>query len=340
VDYTYDALGNRERVKETVGRDTTTTDYAANRLNQYTRSNERGGPATTYAYDRNGNLTGQNGRGAKADASYRYNAQNQLTAAETNGTRMEFFYDAKGRCVSRKQSVSRNAGAGKWTPSATDSRALIYDGWSLVAERRLDGTAVANYVHGARIDEILAMVTPTATYYPSHDGLGSTVALTDGRGGVVERYRYDAFGQPAILGKDYVPRAVSVADYRFLFTGREWLASTGIYDYRNRMLSPAFSMFLQTDPIRLDGRDFNFYRYVANDPANFTDPLGLTGWDPSKMPLPPYQCTLDIGKACRAACWGAGGACGLLCPTSGPGAAGCLFLCVASASYCSDSCPP
>jgi RHS repeat-associated protein len=62
---------------------------------------------------------------------------------------------------------------------------------------------------------------------------------------------------------------------RFLFTGREWLAPLGLYDYRNRTYSPTLGRFLQTDPIRFHAGDVNLYRYVANNPVSAVDPLGL-----------------------------------------------------------------
>ncbi len=272
VDYSYDALGNRDRVRETVGPDTTTTDYDANRLNQYTRSSERSTKPIGFSYDRNGNLTTLDGRSPATDASYRYNALNQLIAAETAGGRMEFYHDPKGRCAVRRQ--HDKATQGKWVPSASESQILLYDGWNLVSERRLDGTDVANYIHGERTDEILAIATTTGKYYSVQDGLGSAVALTDSKGVVVERYRYDAFGQPMIFGGDYKTAAKSVANYRFLFGAREWIGSVALYDHRNRMYNPELGRWLSRDPILFsDGP--NLFSYIGNDPINGTDPFGL-----------------------------------------------------------------
>jgi RHS repeat-associated protein len=67
---------------------------------------------------------------------------------------------------------------------------------------------------------------------------------------------------------------------RFLFTGREWIAPLGLYDYRNRTYSPTLGRFLQTDPIRFDAGDGNLYRYVANNPVNWIDPQGTIVWKP------------------------------------------------------------
>lgn len=41
------------------------------------------------------------------------------------------------------------------------------------------------------------------------------------------------------------------------------------------MYHPQLGQFLQRDPIRYRGGDFNLYNYVRNSPVNRTDPLGL-----------------------------------------------------------------
>jgi RHS repeat-associated protein len=63
---------------------------------------------------------------------------------------------------------------------------------------------------------------------------------------------------------------------RFLFTGRDWLAELGLYDYRNRVYSPDLARFLQTDPIRFSAGDVNLYRYVGNNPINRWYSMGLS----------------------------------------------------------------
>src|SRR5437016_9935202 len=62
-----------------------------------------------------------------------------------------------------------------------------------------------------------------------------------------------------------------------MFTGREWIAELGVYDYRNRYYHPALGRFLQTDPKGFDAGDMNLFRYVADDPVDLTDPTGLYG---------------------------------------------------------------
>lgn len=60
-----------------------------------------------------------------------------------------------------------------------------------------------------------------------------------------------------------------------LFTGREWIASLKLYDYRARMYNPELGRFMQPDPKHFAAGDYNLYRYCHNDPVNHSDPLGL-----------------------------------------------------------------
>jgi RHS repeat-associated protein len=166
------------------------------------------------------------------------------------------------------------------------SLAMTYDmRWNLLCERRLDGTQVAEYVHGLRTDEILAASVLVAgtkgkkakeslqTVYPLADGLGTTVALTNEAGEVLQRYRYTAFGQPSTLS---VSKA-SVA-YRFLFTGREWLAGVGLNEHRNRYYQPGMGRWLTTDPIGLSDGE-NLYLYCKSRPVDMNDPTGLVTFE-------------------------------------------------------------
>jgi RHS repeat-associated protein len=171
-----------------------------------------------------------------------------------------FAYDGRNRCVTR-------------TINGT-ARYFTWDNWSLIEERDNSGTLLEKYVHGAVIDEILVRYNGSPIYY-HHDGLGSVTHLTDSAGSIVESYTYDVYGEASFFDSTSSPQPTSLQGNRFLFTGREWLGDVGLYDYRNRMYSQNLGRFLQTDPIRIGGKDVNLYRYVQNSVANQTDPLGL-----------------------------------------------------------------
>jgi RHS repeat-associated protein len=129
-----------------------------------------------------------------------------------------------------------------------------------------------------RASQLFCMTTTTSgSVYYHHDGLGSTVVLTDASGAKIESYTYDVFGTVSIFDAAGFLQSSSSVGNRFLFTGREWITELGLYDYRNRIYSSELGRFLQTDPIRFDAGDVNLYRYVGNDAVKDNDPKGLQG---------------------------------------------------------------
>jgi RHS repeat-associated protein len=152
---------------------------------------------------------------------------------------------------------------------------FAYDGWNLIEEHSATGSELARYVHGVRTDELLVRTTTAGTFYYHHDALGSTIALTDSTGNVIERYSYDVYGAPTFEDGNGNAISNSASGNRFLFTGREYLVELGLYDYRNRAYSQNLGRFLQTDPLRFEGKEKNLYRYVFNSVSNLIDPFGL-----------------------------------------------------------------
>lgn len=163
--------------------------------------------------------------------------------------------------------------------SSGESRALTYDtAWNLLAERTPNGAQVGDYIHGQRIDEILASNLKSQVVYPLVDGLGSVAALIDEKGKAIERFRYSAYGQPINLSATHQTATVSVSGYRFLFTGREWLGSVTLNEHRNRYFNPVMGRWLSNDPIDFQG-GLNLYAYVSGNPISRNDPYGLKEFD-------------------------------------------------------------
>ena len=247
VGYTYDDVGNRTEVNDTVNGNAS---YSANNLNQYTSAG-----STSYDYDDNGNLTSGNG-------TFVYDAQNRLTSASVAVTNETLGYDSKNRVVQRSIGGTTTY--------------LIYDGWDLIEERNGSNAVLATYVHGAKEDELLTRTDSSGnTVYYHHNALGSVTDLTNASGAVVEKYKYDAFGAPTITTASGGALTLSAYGNRFMFTGREYLAELGLYDYRNRDYSPSLGRFIQTDPLRFSAGDMNIYRYCGNNPINASDPTGM-----------------------------------------------------------------
>jgi RHS repeat-associated protein len=109
--------------------------------------------------------------------------------------------------------------------------------------------------------------TTTGVSYFLTDHLGTTSALTDGSGTVVETQNYDSFGNNA-----------GSARTRYTYTGRERDPDSGLLYYRARFYDPQLGRFISEDPIGLVG-GINYYAYVSNNPAMLSDPLGLCPQD-------------------------------------------------------------
>ncbi len=114
------------------------------------------------------------------------------------------------------------------------------------------------------------------TYQVLHDDMsGNIVALTGSAGALLDRSNYDPFGQS--LGR-------SGASFNpFTFGGRYGVldAGNGFLHMRNRAYATAQMRFLQPDyflgaPYR--PQTLNRYAYVAGNPLQGIDPLGLDTW--------------------------------------------------------------
>jgi RHS repeat-associated protein len=164
-------------------------------------------------------------------------------------------------------------------PETNPATYFYYDGWDLLQEGPNASTASRIYVHGGRVDEIVASRAGGVWNYHHYDARGHCIMLTDTSGGIREQYDYDAFGFPYFYDAAGVRQGSPPSGNRFLFTGREWLGDLRIYDFRNRQYQPELGRFLQPDPKEFGAGDYNLYRYCHNDPVNRNDPFGLRDVD-------------------------------------------------------------
>jgi RHS repeat-associated protein len=117
------------------------------------------------------------------------------------------------------------------------------------------------------------------------DRLGTVRDLADADGAIVNHIGYDSFG--AVLSQTNA----ALGD-RFLFTGREFDDTLGLYYYRARWYDPLLGRFLSQDPIGFAGGQTNLYAYVGNSPLMYTDPTGL-------LAAPEYSVTQSVRQGLR-----------------------------------------
>jgi RHS repeat-associated protein len=213
--------------------------------------------AATFSYDNNGNLTSKT-EGLQT-TQYVWDFENRLSRVSSLGSQDVWYkYDALGR------RIERNKGVALPIPLATETTRLVYDGADVVRDRDANGATIADYLNGPGIDnKFRQTVSGTASYFVT-DHLSTTRGLSDASGNVTSSLTYDSFGN-VVSGS---------ASTRYTYTGREFDSDTGLMYYRERWYDPQQGRFVSEDPIGLDG-GINLFAYVANNPVDATDPLGL-----------------------------------------------------------------
>ncbi len=238
--YSYDAIGNR------------TSSQLSSTYNYQPFNRLVGTNSATYVYDNNGNLTTKTESGKATNFGWDF--ENRLTQVVTPSSgSVSYKYDALGRRIQRTGSDG----------SATN---FTYDGQDVMKDVTNDGSTI-DYLNGPGIDNKIRQTSnvrkkSTALYFET-DHLGSTSALTNDRGHVVDELTYDAFGNGS-----------GSKETRYDYTGRERDSVTGLMFYRARWYDPQLGRFISEDPVGLAG-GINQFAYVGNSPQNATDPSGL-----------------------------------------------------------------
>jgi RHS repeat-associated protein len=206
----------------------------------------------SFAYDNNGNMISRTDQAGTT--TNQYDTENRLVGInKPDGTVVAYRYDPFGKRIEKNV-------------NGTITRHL-YDGEDILYEVDGSNTILARYTHGPGIDEPLIMNRGGSSYYYHSDGLGSITHITDAAGSVVNRCVYNAFGEIVIQDSN-LPNP-------YTYTSREYDQESGLYYYRARYYDTKIGRFLQKDPIGFDGGDVNLYAYVANNPINDIDPIGL-----------------------------------------------------------------
>jgi RHS repeat-associated protein len=256
----YDAVGNWDGVDV----DGVTQSRTANAQNEVTSV----GSLTTPSYDADGNMTQ-----AEPGLRYVYDAWNRMVAVKNSAgtTTLETFgYDGLNR------RVTVTAGG-----ATTD---LYYsDSWQ-VLEERVGGAATQRYVWSpVYVDALVLRDRDTDAngslderLWVQQDANWNVTAVVDGSGAVVERYDYDPFGAATVYSPMYgTVRSSSSYGWQYEYQGLRYDPTSGLYEARERWLSPTLGRFTSLDPTEYGAGDVNLYRWEGNDPTNKIDPLGL-----------------------------------------------------------------
>jgi len=106
--------------------------------------------------------------------------------------------------------------------------------------------------------QTIAKINESGVFYYHSDNIGSTSAITDQDGAVVEEQKNLPFGE------------IISGDEKYGFTSKEH-DETGMQYFGLRFYNPTIGRFITVDPVK-DG--VNWYGYARNNPLKFIDPTG------------------------------------------------------------------
>jgi RHS repeat-associated protein len=147
------------------------------------------------------------------------------------------------------------------------------------------GPGEAIYVHANEPTDLGAPAPEERIRYYHQDHLGSSSALTDASGVVVEETAFYPFGIPR---HEHRFRQV---EEPYTFTQKERDRESGLHHFEARYLAGAMSRFLSVDPLYAQleaapsgSQQLNLYAYTRSNPLRYVDPTGMEDenawWDP------------------------------------------------------------
>ncbi len=289
ISYGYDKVSNRtQEVRTGSVPNTGTIDYSYNAADQLTQS-VKGGNATSYTYDANGNQASSGGR------TFTHNLAGELVSTTASGTTTTYGYDGDGR------RLSTTVGGGAdlrltWDPLADSGIP------QLALERTPAGGLVRRYLHGPLGAFSYTEAAGTFSYH--RDPLGSVTDVTNSSGSAQWKYEYEAYGTPLTTTNV----SGSAPENRLRFAGQQLDPETSLYHLRARQYDPAIGRFGALDPLENPLFDpyAGPYVYVNGKPTTLVDPLGLSWGLPNPIKVVKEGAKV-VGNAAAGAADGATG---------------------------------
>lgn len=258
-EYQYDSVGNRtEKTTEREG-ETSTETYTYAGISEGNALLSVNDQSRTYNPAGNPINTGKH--------RYEHNAQQRPTKvfdAATDQLIAEYDYNSFGARI-KKVTYGGSSRSNKKTVTY-----YLYDGRKLAAEVNEDGDILAQYLYYK--GKIVAKLDGRDIYAVHGDHLGTPQVVTDDDQNTVWAADYTPFGEAEISKEQVTLNLRLPGQYFDEETG-------GHYNYY-RDYEPGTGRYTQSDPIGLLG-GINTYAYVANNPLQLFDALGLAASDQS-----------------------------------------------------------
>ena len=167
------------------------------------------------------------------------------------------------------------AAASKYVASGGSTTIYFYNDQQVIEEYNGSGGTAAYYTYGDGIDERVTMHRGSKRLLLPRQPPRQRLLLSNGIGGIVERYAYSPYGVVTVSDSAYGSSGtVSTVGNPYLFTGREFDPESAPLQLSSRTYDPVQGRFKQLDPLGLSG-GVNLYEYVRGNPLGNTDIFGL-----------------------------------------------------------------
>ena len=212
---------------------------------------------------------------------YFYDLQGRLSKVEIDSdadsnidTTLDYTYDDQGIRVSVTEKIDGNDDGDLLDPEdSTTTTDYVIDGnnptgYAQVLEEHVDGQLTKTYTIG---HDVLSQAEDlTTVYHLLYDGHGSTRALLDTSGSVVESYAYDAYGNAVGFN-------AATALTTILYCGEQFDVATDQLYLRARYYDAMIGGFNRDDPYGgniNDPQSLHKYVYAHANPIMGIDPTG------------------------------------------------------------------
>jgi len=239
LSFTYDRYGNRTAQTVTAGTAPSSSLSIAAATNRI----------TGYTYDANGNLTVE--PFVPSNNNYTYDGENRLVTFASGSASATYSYDGNGLRVKKV--------------SGSTTTVYVFSGSKVIAEYA-NGSLSKEYVYSG--SQLLATIAGTTTTYHHPDHL-SVRQNTNASGSGVGRQGHFPFGE-SWYSVNTTTKWQFTSFERDTESGNDYAMARYHMNRVGRFSSPDLLAGLIGDP-----QSLNRYAYVANDPLNGVDPLGL-----------------------------------------------------------------
>lgn len=222
-------------------------------------------PRQTFAieHDGNGNIIKAMHKGI-VNIEYFQTSQRTKEITMNDGRKIKFFYDAVGERIMKQVFNAKGILQRSMKYVRDEVGRVLMDIKTIYMEQSSSSQKIlTKYIYGPR--GLIGFYRNGDFFSVTTDHLGS-VRLVIRNGQVVASFDYLPYGE---LAREYITRPDYDISYRF--TGQEFDAETGLYNYHARLYDPSIGRFCQIDP---QAQYFSPYLYTGNSPISFVDPDG------------------------------------------------------------------